>query len=84
MLAILAAASVFQTHGLQFTITSISVGQHGAKSKHLVGCAVDIRTREIGTPELQELIVDEIRDALTNNYDVIPEKTHLHIEWDPK
>ena len=41
-------------------------------------------SRDINTPELTDLIVNDIRDALTGNFDVIPEKTHLHTEWDPK
>ena len=83
MLAILAASAVYHRHKQKFTITSISDGEHGAKSKHLIGSAVDIRTRDL-TGDMLDIIIKEIRDALTNDYDVIPEKTHLHIEWDPK
>ena len=75
MLAVLAASAVFHRHKQKFTITSISDREHGAKSKHLIGSAIDIRARDLTTEEI-ELIVGENRDALTNDYDVIPEKTH--------
>ena len=57
MLAVLAASAVFHRHKQKFTITSISDGEHGAKSKHLIGAAVYIRTRDLTVKKLNLLLV---------------------------
>ncbi len=65
------------------TITSGNDGKHMIKSKHYENQAIDIRindmeiNRHVGTTL-------RIRKELGKNYDVILEKTHIHIEYDPK
>ena len=65
----------------EMTVTSALDGKHGVKSLHYKGLAIDIRTRDMKKP------VDcykRIKDKLDKDFDVVLEKTHIHIEYDPK
>jgi hypothetical protein len=71
------------------TITSVVDGVHGDKSKHPRGFAVDVRTRFDYTStqwggDTKEKLAEELRKDLPNGYDVVVEKTHIHIEYDPE
>ena len=52
------------------------------RSMHYVGYALDFRTRHIAVG-WHEKLAKEVRRALTDEYDVVLEKTHLHVEYDP-
>lgn len=84
MIGVLAAQAVYQRHDLDFVITSMLDGKHSSKSKHYRGDAVDIRTRHIQNANMKAQIVAEIKDALGQDYDVILESTHIHLEYDPR
>lgn len=71
------------TLGFPLTITSGSEGTHKAGSLHYVGRAVDIRTSCLSEPQLKPLVT-LFRNALGNDFDVILEVDHIHIEYDPK
>lgn len=64
------------------TVTSITDGKHSPNSLHYEGLAVDIRTRDLST-EQKSTLVAKLRKALGNDYDVVLESTHLHVEFDP-
>lgn len=82
-LAIIVANDVFRNVGLDMTITSIADGMHSKTSLHYTGCAFDARTRGIHGTTLGK-IVAELNAALTDDYDVVRESDHLHIEYQPK
>jgi len=67
------------------TITCVTDGKHKGH-QHSLGYAVDIRTRSHGSEQwlnsLKEKIAEEIRLRLTDEYNVIVESTHIHIEFD--
>ena len=65
------------------TITSVVDGKHSRTSLHYVGYAIDVRTRDI-EPSVQTEYVRQIKVALTDEYDVILESDHIHIEFQPK
>lgn len=80
-------------------ITSANDGEHKDGSLHYINRAFDFRTRNVTVPAsadpragsasiLREKVLQEwasrIRAALGHNYDVVLEKDHLHVEWDPK
>ena len=67
----------------EFVVTSVCDGKHMARSKHYEGLAMDIRTREI-QPEMLKPCLEEIKQALGPQYDVVLEGDHIHIEFDPK
>jgi hypothetical protein len=80
MLAVISANEWFG--GRRMTITSGTEGRHGERSKHYIGQAVDIRTKDLTSGEEWEL-----REWLSNlgeDYDIVQESDHLHVEFDPK
>ena len=54
-----------------------------ATSWHYFGRALDFRTRNI-PPLHRNSVAQEIGVSLGENYDVVLEATHLHVEFDPK
>lgn len=73
-------------HGV--TVTSVTDGAHGS-IVHSIGCGVDIRTRsDSGSKQwnnsLKQKLAQEIRDRLTDEFDVIVESDHIHIELDKR
>lgn len=83
LLGIMAAQEVYRAHGFPVVITSLLDGTHSATSLHYSGCAVDLRTRHVPKSEQQQ-IRDEIKEALGEDYDVILESTHIHMEYQPR
>ena len=69
---------VLRQHEIEVTVTSTFEGTHSAGSLHYAHQAVDIRSESITGD-----IVDEFRQQLSNNYDVVDEGSHIHIEYDP-
>jgi len=74
---------IYRQHGYSCVVTSITDGRHSRGSLHYVGLAFDLRTRHI-PPSSQILVKKDIQDALTHEFDVVLEKDHLHIEFQPK
>ena len=72
---------IFYPHWL--TITSGLEGKHGDNSLHYVGKALDFRTRHLDD-EGKRLVTFRCKEFLADAYDVVLEKTHLHIEYHPK
>lgn len=81
--AISLARHIYSDYGYDTIVTSLNDGAHMARSLHYSGFAVDFRTRHLGNEHRQE-IAAEIAIALGDDYDVVLEKDHLHVEYDPK
>jgi hypothetical protein len=81
--ALLVADGVFSSLGKACTVTSVCDGKHGRGSLHYVGLAMDLRTRHLTENEQRE-VKAEIAKRLGEQFDVVLEKTHLHIEFNPK
>jgi hypothetical protein len=80
--ALMVVATIWRRHGmLEVTITSALDGEHGVGSLHCFGRAVDIRSRNL--PDVFKMC-DSLRDCISEEYDVIVEADHIHIEFDPK
>lgn len=77
---------VFTKRGIPLTITSCADGKHGTNSLHYRGRAVDIRlpSRTSDEPEIDLAVLVECREALGEQYDIVLESDHLHLEYDPK
>ena len=71
-------------------VTSVNDGRHMKKSKHYEGNAFDLRTWTTDTSGVQidkeekQCIGANIYKRLGNKYDLLVEKDHIHIEYDPK
>lgn len=67
----------------EIVVTSILDGVHSSKSLHYKGLAFDLRTHIYTQYEISKLM-GNLRYMLGANYDVVLEKDHIHIEYDPK
>lgn len=72
--------TVFKAMGAECIITSANDGKHRADSLHYVGFALDFRTRVLPDDRWHELY-DKVRAALPDDYIVILEADHLHIQY---
>lgn len=66
------------------TITSIKDGRHRSDSLHYKGLAVDIRINDMGGLENVNKILQLAADFLGNEFDIVLESDHIHLEFDPK
>lgn len=80
------ADEIYRRHYKQLVVTSLRDGTHGEHSKHYLGQAADLRTRNLTHGEIDTLYA-EIKSTLDPlGFDTVDErgKLHLHIEFDPK
>ena len=79
-----AAAEVYEAYNAECVCTSYMDGKHGPSSFHYEGLAIDLRIWPFPTVELQEEVVRELQVRLGNDYDVVLEPNHIHVEFDPR
>lgn len=82
------ADEVYGELGIKFcTLTSGTDGTHGKSSRHYIGDAIDLRTREFPNGGNNSPFIDEavliIQKRLGNQYQVIRESNHLHLQFRP-
>ena len=82
-MGIFVCEGVYEAYGYEMTVTSVTDGTHSRASLHYVGFAFDLRTRHIPLDELP-LIQKDLQEALTDEFDVVLESNHFHIEFQPK
>lgn len=70
---------VLERHGIELVVTSTYEGNHSAGSLHYSNDAFDIRSERISEP-----ILNQIRIECGNDYDIVDENDHIHIEYDQK
>lgn len=69
-------AMIYSNRKKDFFCTSIREGNHSAGSLHYIGDAFDFRRQGINK--------SDIKFALGEQFDVVMEKDHVHVEYDPK
>lgn len=76
---------IFVSAGQELVITSGTDGKHGLHNAtlHPAGLALDFRSRDLVAQSLQTVVV-RARSALGPAYDVVLEKDHIHVEYQPK
>lgn len=78
------AYSYFISMGMrEMVITSIVDGKHSPGSLHYVGYAADVRIWAIESNGLAEF-TQGLAEELGEEFDVVLEKDHIHIEFQPK
>ena len=79
-------AELSEELGIDTVVTSVGDGKHSPNSFHYTDPvqASDFRTWYLPTDEDKANFVKELRVRLGSEYDVILEKTHLHIEFDDR
>ena len=70
----------WEWHNRELEVTSVVDGKHMAHSRHYVGLAFDIRQWYINAP----VFAMKLRERLGGAYDVVEEKDHIHVEFDPE
>ncbi len=83
LLAAIIIDKIYDRHDAELVITEGTGSKHGRGSLHYVGQAIDIRTNYF-TKEQTDLVANEIIESLNEQYDVVIEETHIHIEFQPK
>jgi len=83
LLGLMIAESVFREAGVDLVITSIVDGKHSHTSLHYAGAAVDFRTKHMKAGQA-DIIVGLLKDALPDDFDIINEGDHIHMEWQPR
>ncbi|MFA7288303.1 MAG: hypothetical protein WC055_05425 [Melioribacteraceae bacterium] len=84
LVGLIVAEGVYEDFGYGMVVTSVTDSKHSAGSLHYAGCAIDLRTRDIKDKAMIIKITETIRKRLTKDYDVVLEKDHIHIEYQPK
>lgn len=80
VVAMMVCEPIISKHA-EFVVTSVCDGKHMHGSKHYEGLAMDIRTREIPASMLKPCL-EELKEALGPQYDVVLEGDHIHLEHD--
>lgn len=84
VLALVIAAQVYHDIAdTEMVVTEATGGVHGRGSLHYTGQAADLRTNTM-SKELAAKVVLAIREKLGENYDVVLEADHIHVEFQPK
>ena len=85
LLGILICQDVWEDNvDVPFVLTSVTDGTHSRASLHYLGCAFDIRTRTLANEHEKEEMGALLRDSLGADFDVVVERTHIHVEYQPK
>ena len=83
ILAIFIIAGVYEDFGQELVITSATDSIHGKNSLHYVGYAIDIRTNFFEKSVIPK-VAHAISEKLGEQFDVIVEETHIHVEYQPE
>ena len=75
--------SVYKEYGAEAVLTSGVDSKHGDHSHHYKGLATDWRTRNV-EKQFHTSLTKRLRDSLSEQYQVVYERNHIHIEFDPK
>ncbi|RLC47034.1 MAG: hypothetical protein DRH57_04840 [Candidatus Cloacimonadota bacterium] len=70
----------FKDFGEEAVITSTYEGDHMPSSLHYAHLAVDVRLPRGNV----DAVVNALKLLLGKDYDIVVEKDHIHIEYDPK
>lgn len=76
-------AARLEQYGSPCVITSAFDGKHRDDSLHYTGRALDFRSWHVPFVALPDLVA-QLREDLARDFDVVLEKDHIHIEYDPK
>lgn len=83
VLALMISNEVYNEYGVEMVLTSANDSAHSVTSLHYSGNAVDLRTFTLDENVHQE-VRDKIKDKLNQDFDVVLEPTHIHLEYQPR
>lgn len=80
VLALILIEPIATKFNIDLVVTSVRDGTHGVNSKHKLGYAVDIRTRDLLTTDIDDF-AKETKETLSDEYFVLVESDHIHIQF---
>ena len=83
VIGLVIANDVFRELGFDCVVTAGIDGSHSRGSIHYKALAVDLRARHIPAPEHPK-ITAKLKERLGDDFDVVFETDHWHLEFDPK
>jgi len=83
LLGMLVAEEVYREAGADFVITSVNDSKHMGNSLHYSGYAFDCRIWTL-EEDMRQPVANDISAALGEDFDVVLESDHIHIEYDPQ
>ena len=78
---LIAAEKVWNDYGQELVVTAGLDGAHSAGSLHYYGLALDFRINYFDNETVLKVVRD-LKEDLPKPFDVILEKTHIHVEYD--
>ena len=79
---LMAAEKVYSSLGRECVVTSLMDGTHMPTSFHYKGMAADLRTNYFNNAQ-KRIATRKLKEELGDDYDVVLEKHHIHVEYDP-
>ena len=76
--------AIYAKYDIEMVITSITDSKHSTFSRHYLGYAFDLRTKNIPSEAVKTAILHEIKESLTKDFLVLDEGTHFHIGFKPQ
>ncbi len=83
LVALMVANHVYASIGKNVVVTSVMDGKHSRGSLHYVGFAFDLRINSLTASEIK-IVVHLLKLHLSSEFDVVLERTHIHVEFQPK
>lgn len=85
--ALQVCSSIAEAYG-ECVVTSVMEGTHAQTSKHKIGCAFDMRSKEFFKDHKHEILA-EMRERLTDEFTVLLEdedgpNEHYHVQFGKK
>lgn len=72
----------FTSFNKYMVVTSTTDGKHGRNSLHYKGLAIDIRTKDKSAVQVNQF-VNFVKFHFDRTLDIVLEKDHIHVEYDP-
>ena len=83
VLALFICEQVYQAFNAEVVLTSVIDGKHSKGSFHYNGLGVDLRTKNLNKGDAPK-VVSQIKERLGDDFDVVLEGNHIHLEFQPK
>ena len=72
--------TILESHNIDAVLTSCTDGTHSKNSKHYLGYAIDLRSRDCDQADCPA-IASDMQEDLGDEFLVIFEKDHFHIQF---
>jgi len=81
LLGLIIANDVYKSFQLDLLVTCITDSKHSSASLHYVGFAADLNRPNFDNVNM---VIERLKTHLGDDFDVVLESDHIHIEFQPK